>query len=132
MIKPLDSIYIYHITHIDNLDSIIASGGLFAQESLASVLRPIPIGMADVKRRRATRPVECYRGTFVADYVPFYFCPRSVMLYILYKGNHAGIDYRGGQEPIIHLRATVIAGRGMVLLSGKRNDQIYEKDSKKR
>jgi hypothetical protein len=30
------------------------------------------------------------------------------MLYILYKGNHPGIDYRGGQEPIIHLRAPLL------------------------
>ena len=107
-IKPLDSIYIYHITHIDNLDSIVESGGLFSQNRLVSPQKPIPIGMEEVKHRRTTRPVDCYPGTFVADYVPFYFCPRSVMLYILYKGNHPGIDYRGGQEPIIHLRAPLL------------------------
>ncbi len=27
------------------------------------------------------------------------------MLYILHKGNHPDIDYRGGQQPIIHLQA---------------------------
>ncbi len=41
----------------------------------------------------------------VGDCVPFYFCPRSVMLYMFYKGNHPEISYRGGQEPIIHLVA---------------------------
>jgi hypothetical protein len=45
----------------------------------------------------------------VGEYVPFYFCPRSVMLYILYRGNHPDIDYRGGQEPIVHLQADLAA-----------------------
>ena len=27
------------------------------------------------------------------------------MLYLLYQGNHDDLDYRGGQEPIIHLEA---------------------------
>lgn len=41
----------------------------------------------------------------VGDYVPFYFCPRSVMLYLLYRANHQDLSYRGGQEPIVHLQA---------------------------
>jgi hypothetical protein len=35
--------------------------------------------------------------------VPFYFCPRSVMLYLLCRGNHPDLSYRDGQEPILHL-----------------------------
>lgn len=27
------------------------------------------------------------------------------MLYLLYRGNHAEVTYRGGQEPIVHLEA---------------------------
>ena len=41
----------------------------------------------------------------VGEYVPFYFCPRSIMLYMLYMGNHPDISYKGGQQPIIHLQA---------------------------
>ena len=37
--------------------------------------------------------------------MPFYFCPRSVMLYILHKGNHPGLTYTEGQRPILHLEA---------------------------
>ena len=41
----------------------------------------------------------------VGEYVPFYFCPRSIMLYILYMGNHPDLThYRDGQEPILHLQ----------------------------
>jgi hypothetical protein len=40
----------------------------------------------------------------LGDYVPFNFCNRSVMLYVLHRG-HAG--YRSGQRPIVHLVSTV-------------------------
>jgi hypothetical protein len=36
--------------------------------------------------------------------VPFYFCPRSVMLYLIHKRN-AELAYQGGQESIVHLVA---------------------------
>ena len=35
--------------------------------------------------------------------MPFYFCPRSIMLYIIYCGNHPNLAYTGGQSPIVHL-----------------------------
>ena len=37
--------------------------------------------------------------------VPFYFCPRSVMLYVIRQANHPQLSYRGGQAPIVHLEA---------------------------
>lgn len=36
--------------------------------------------------------------------MPFYFCPRSVMLYVIHK-NPQYLPYAGGQDPIIHLQA---------------------------
>ncbi len=47
--------------------------------------------------------VTCHPGTKVGDYVPFNYCPRSVMLYLLHMGNHPELGYRGGQEPLLHL-----------------------------
>ena len=52
--------------------------------------------------------MNCHDGTFVSDYVPFYFCPRSIMLYLLHIGNHPGVSYRGGQGPIVHLEADLL------------------------
>lgn len=37
----------------------------------------------------------------LADYVPFYFAPRSPMLYSIHRGNVKG--YTDGQKPILHL-----------------------------
>ncbi|GEM90047.1 hypothetical protein ODE01S_14810 [Oceanithermus desulfurans NBRC 100063] len=67
---------------------------------------PQAVGMSKIKRRRLEEiEVACYPGTKVGEYVPFYYCPRSIMLYILYKGGHPDIDFTEGQEPIIHLEA---------------------------
>jgi hypothetical protein len=63
------------------------------------------VGMSEIKRRRIEEiDVDCHPGTKVGQYVPSYFCPRSVMLYILYQANHPDLTYRGGQIPIIHLQ----------------------------
>ncbi len=62
--------------------------------------------MRAIKRRRLERlEVSCHPGTKVGDYVPFYFCPRSVMLYILHMGNHPELENTEGQGPIVHLQA---------------------------
>ncbi len=63
------------------------------------------VGMGTIKTRRLALPVRCHPGDFVGDYVPFYFCPRSVMLYVIYMANHPELTYRGGQGPILHLEA---------------------------
>ena len=106
MPTPPDQPKIYHIAHVDRLLSIIADGGLWSDATM--VLRPglgTTIGMSSIKQRRLALPVDCHRGTHVGDYVPFYFCPRSIMLYVIHRGNHAELAYQGGQGPILHLEA---------------------------
>jgi hypothetical protein len=62
--------------------------------------------MSSIKRRRVEElEVSCHPGTNVGDCVPFYFCPRSVMLYVIHQANHPELAYRGGQNPIVHLQA---------------------------
>ena len=64
------------------------------------------VGMGEIKRRRLEElEVGCNPGTKVGEYVPFYFCFRSIMLYLLYMSNHPDLTYRGGQRPILHLEA---------------------------
>lgn len=97
---------IYHITHVDNLPSIIAEGSLVSDAIMIARGGPAEvIGMSSIKQRRLGLPVDCHAGDHVGDYVPFYFCPRSVMLYLIYMGNHVELAYQGGQGPIVHLEA---------------------------
>jgi len=97
---------IYHFVHVDRLPSIIADGNIWCD---AEIVRQNPggttIGMESIKRRRLTLPVRCHDQDYVGDYVSFYFCSRSVMLYVLYRANHQELTYREGQNPIVHLEA---------------------------
>lgn len=93
---------IYHITHISNLNSIIATGGLHCDNGCASGgIAPTGIAHAHIKQRRAQRVVPVPPGGTLADYVPFYFAPRSPMLYSIHTGYVAG--YQGGQTAVLHL-----------------------------
>jgi hypothetical protein len=98
---------IYHITHIDNLPSIATGMGLISDaQRIASDLSCSVVGMSTIKQRRLEEiAVACHPSTTVGQYVPFYFCPRSIMLFILWKNNHPDVSYRGGQSPIVHLQA---------------------------
>jgi hypothetical protein len=99
----------YHITHVDNLSRVLADGGLLSDAIVVARGGPaVAIGMSTIKERRLRELlVKCHPETFVGEYVPFYFCPRSIMLYLLHMGNHPELSYRGGQGPIIHLVADV-------------------------
>lgn len=98
---------IYHIFHVDRLDSIVADGCLWCDaEVQRRGLGGTNIGMNDIKRRRLTElKLASHPNLFVGDCVPFYFCPRSVMLYLIYKANNQDLQYKGGQGWIIHLEA---------------------------
>ena len=98
---------IYHITHGRNLGRIIADGCLWSDEKIIDRGGPeASIGISDIKKRRLEiLCVNCHPGTRVGQYVPFYFCPRSVMLYILHRANHPALTYKEGQRPILHLEA---------------------------
>jgi hypothetical protein len=101
---PPPSPKIYHITHVDNLASIVRDGGLWSDAQVAARGgAQATIGMGSIKERRLHLPVRCHPGDCVGDYVPYYFCPRSIMLYVLRMGNHEELTYRGGQGPIVHL-----------------------------
>ncbi len=98
---------IYHITHVNNLASIVNDRKLLPDAAMLERDSPtVTIGMSAIKRRRVQEiNVLCHPGTKVGDYVPFYFCPRSVMLFLIHKANDPDLSYRGGQEPIVHLEA---------------------------
>ena len=101
-----DQTSIYHITHVDNLATIVAKGGLLCDRRVADHgLAKVGIAHQHIKKRRATRQVPIGpRGT-LEDYVPFYFAPRSPMLLSIHRGYVEG--YTGGQRSVVHLVSSV-------------------------
>jgi len=105
---------IYHITHIRNLPNIIKNGGLWCDRIVSERnLAHVSIAYPHIKDRRTTKQVPVSAGGTLADYVPFYFAPRSPMLYTINRGNVRG--YTDGQKPILHLVSSAEAVKGMKL-----------------
>ncbi|WP_013324670.1 type II toxin-antitoxin system toxin DNA ADP-ribosyl transferase DarT [Gloeothece verrucosa] len=93
---------IYHITHLNNLASILRAGGLIANSRLRQQqINYTDIAHEQIQDRRARKRLPCGAGGTLHDYVPFYFAPRSPMLYAIHTGNVRG--YQDGQDSIIHL-----------------------------
>lgn len=97
--------YIYHITKISNLPQIIANGGLLSKNAIqAAQLTYDNIAHQSIQDQREYTVVPCAAGGNLHDYIPFYFAPRSPMLYTINRGNVIGYDE--GQEPIVYLVST--------------------------
>jgi hypothetical protein len=101
---------VYHITHVRNLPQIVRAGVIWSDAKRIGLgLDCESVGMSHIKYRRLHEiGVYCCSGTKVGEYVPFYFCPRSIMLYILYKRNHPDLTYTEGQGPMVHLQADLL------------------------
>ena len=96
---------VYHITHVQNLSSILERGGLLSDAKMEeSGIESVGIAHQHIKERRARRSVPVCRQGTLADYVPFYFAPRSPMLYAIHRGAVEGYD--DGQRSILHLTST--------------------------
>jgi hypothetical protein len=108
---------ILHFTHGRNLPAVLAAGELRAHSSAATVA---DIADASIKARRTTIVVGCGPGGVVGDYVPFYFAPRSPMLFRLHREHAEGEG--DGQRPLIYVVATtermVAAGLQCVFSDG--------------
>ena len=100
---------IFHIVHVDRLPSIIHDGALLCDATVAQRRSPgTSIGMNSIKRRRLTElRLKSCPGLHVGECVPFYFCPRSVMLHRIHitEADDPELDYYGGQESIVHLES---------------------------
>jgi len=96
---------IYHITHVDNLVSIVAAQALWSDaQRIQQGFESANIGYSHIKARRLKRPITVSVGGMLGDFIPFNFCPRSIMLYVVSQGH---TDYTAGQQPIIHLVSSI-------------------------
>lgn len=97
---------LFHITAIANLPDIFAKGALFSKNSVAKN----GIGYANIAHQgaqgtRSVKSVPNPPGGNVHDFTPFYFAPRSPMLFAINRGNVQGCDLR--QADIVHLETTI-------------------------
>ena len=93
---------IYFIISIKNLTSVLKEGALLCQTTVeARGLERASIAHAHIKARRAATRVPVPPYGRLADYVPFYFAPRSPMLYAIAKGKVEG--YQDSQGSIVYL-----------------------------
>ncbi|HVK56166.1 MAG TPA: DUF4433 domain-containing protein [Burkholderiales bacterium] len=96
---------IFHITHVQNLLGIIEAGCLWSDAKCRELgIGPTNIGYSHIKDRRMRRPIRVGMEGTLGQYVPFNFCPRSVMLYVIHQ-KHA--DFNEGQNEIVHLVSTI-------------------------
>ncbi len=97
---------LFHITAIANLSAICAAGALLSKNSGAqNGIAYQNIAHQGAQDARSIKQVPNPPGGRVHDYVPFYFAPRSPMLYAINGGRVTDCNWR--QEDILHLETTV-------------------------
>ena len=101
---------IYHITHCKNVQKIIERGQLLAHKAMVeNGLSYVNIAHYTIRYKREQTRVPVRPYGFLNEYVPFYFAPRSPMLYAIHKGNVEG--YEEGQSSVVYLiSSTKIVG----------------------
>jgi hypothetical protein len=92
---------IYHFSHGRNLEAIIAASKLRASATAATT---VDVADARIKRSRENRHVRCGPGGTVGEYVPFYFAPRSPMLFRIQRGGVEGVD--GSPAGLVYFATT--------------------------
>ena len=112
---------IMHFTHVNNLPGVLVTGYLQADNLVdrSSALK-VEAADLDIKAVRKSAQVPLAPYGCVADYVPFYFAPRSPMLYKLHKGRVP--NYTNGQDPLVYLvssaEAVAASGASFVFSGG--------------
>lgn len=120
MPRPIPT-QVMHFTRVEHLSTIIAGGLLSDTRARASGMLQIEVGHHDIKARRRHRVVPTAQGGVVADYVPFYFAPRSPMLFVIDRGRVPTYDQ--GCEAIVYLVTSIqqLAAAGLAPIMSDRN-----------
>lgn len=96
-----DNALIFRITHRDNV-AFLLHHGVHCRNSPAVDPAFIEIGHPEIIGRRSARIVDAGPRGVLADYVPFYFTPRSPMLYNIVTGWN-GLRQRSRSEVVVLL-----------------------------
>ncbi|GID27296.1 type II toxin-antitoxin system toxin DNA ADP-ribosyl transferase DarT [Paractinoplanes brasiliensis] len=103
--------WLYHFTHIENLAAIRQAGSLSCDLVARTGMTHTEVGARDIKESRRRRRIPIHPGGHVGDYVPFYFAPRSPMMYRISCEHRDRVPdrYQGGDKPLVYLVSTVRA-----------------------
>lgn len=96
---------VLHLTRVEHLPSIIEHGLESDTRAQASGSLQIEVGAMGVKQRRRELEMPVAPGGVIADYVPFYFASRSLMMYQIQTGQVP--TYQDGCDRIIYLVSTL-------------------------
>ncbi|QVM91698.1 DUF4433 domain-containing protein [Pseudomonas entomophila] len=89
---------IWRVVHRDNLPWLL-DNGLCAVSRVNLSSGYVGIGNPDLISKRSRRAVPIHPGGTLADYVPFYFTPFSVMMKNIHSGR--GVQQRRNEEIVI-------------------------------
>lgn len=116
---------IYHFTDVENLPAILAAGELRCHQMAAPA---VDVGDPSIKSRRAVIDVTYGPGGKVCDYVPFYYAPRSPMLFSIKSDNVPDVSF--DQRRLIYLtsstEAAYAAGLACVFTDGNAATEFSE------
>src|SRR5690606_17469284 len=99
MAIDINALFVHRIIPIQNLEDDLLNGIICKNKAKANAKR-IVIGNTEIISERDNRQVTCFPGTFVNDFVPFYFSTRTPMLLNIKTGR--GVPQRP-QSEIIYL-----------------------------
>ena len=102
---PLKNGYIYHMTHIEHLPSILAHGLLSHNNPYKK--HDISNKSANDKRER----IEPIHNRSVHEYVPFYFNPRNAMLFVVQKEH-------GDNIVLLEIKKEILLLNGVIFTNG--------------
>lgn len=104
---------IYHITHVTNLPSILADGCAWNPKLMRGRRAYKSIAHENIQDRRSITTVSCGNGGDLHDYVPFYFAPRSPMLYAIHRGKVASCPEGQGRIAYLVCTAQAVKAAGL-------------------
>ncbi len=118
--------YCYRITHIQNLPHILEKG-IVAKNHPDASGDYLQIGNPEIIDVRSTAPVKLEGYGNIGDYVPFYFTPKSMMLYNIITGYRAPLVPKRQREEILVVRClidTLATHETWFFTDGQGNDAV--------
>lgn len=101
-----DKKYCYRITHINNLPLLLQNGIVNKHHPNASSAY-IEIGNPEIIDVRSDTPVKIDGYGMIGDYVPFYFTPKSIMLYNIITGYWHPVVPKRDKSEILVIRCLI-------------------------